>query len=235
MIAEFKEFAVILAGGKGTRMNRQLPKQFLPLAGKPVICHSIEAFLKYNPEMYFVFVVLAEYKEFLIKLLSEHFPELKYHITLGGNTRTQSSWNAVKYIRYAFSENLSPTDLVAIHDAARPLITPKIIANAFKYAKNHGSAVCAVPVKFSLRENLGNRSRSVDRTKFYEVQTPQIFRWNILYDAYKYLHDASFFDDASLVEAKGYSVHLVQGDYNNLKITTPVDLIIADVLLKNIR
>ncbi len=235
MILNSKEFVVLLAGGKGTRMNKELPKQFLHLSDKPVICYSVESFLNYNPKIYFVFVVLPEYKHYLEELLRKFFPDLIYSIVLGGRTRTESSWNAMKFLHYHFGEKMSPTDLIAIHDAARPLICPKIIKNTFSFAKEHGSAVCAVPVKFALRKKIGGSSKSVDRSEYYEVQTPQVFYWKMLWNAYEYLHDSSFFDDASLVEAKGYKIFLVKGDYNNLKITTPTDMIIADVLLKNIR
>lgn len=218
-----REYALIVAGGKGTRIKSALPKQFLELAGKPVIIHTLEAFLRYSKELQII-LVLPEDDFAIWQSIRE-----KFHFThpvilqKGGDTRFQSVKNGLSKIE--------GEGLVAIHDGVRPLVSEDIIAASFRLASVHQSAVAAVRLKESIRMTDQDNTKAVDRSKFRIIQTPQTFQVSLIKDAYQIKEDPSLTDDASVAEKSGRSISLFEGSYENIKITTQEDLAIAEALL----
>ena len=222
-----KEYAVIVAGGKGTRIKSALPKQFLELNGKPVLLHTIEAFFRYAESIQLILVLPAA--DFSIwKSICERFNFTK-PITLqsGGDTRFQSVKKGL--------EKIEGGGLVAIHDGVRPLISEDIIAASFRLAAVHGSAVAAVRLKESIRMTDMDNTRAMDRCRFRLIQTPQTFTVDLIKKAYEIKEDYSLTDDAGVAERSGHSISLFEGSYENLKITTAEDLIVAEALLNHRR
>lgn len=225
-----KEYALIVAGGKGTRFNNPLPKQFLELNGKPLLLHTLEAFYQYSNTLEVVLVLPEEDEATWKKICQKHKFEKPLQLATGGSTRFQSVRNGLKKV--------GDGGLVAIHDGVRPLVTRDIIAASFELAAIHGSAVAAVQVKDSLRlvhssaeeMVLSKNSQSVNRSVYRLVQTPQTFRSDLIKQAYAVTEDIYLTDDASVVERAGHPVFLFEGSYENIKITTPEDLVIARAL-----
>jgi 2-C-methyl-D-erythritol 4-phosphate cytidylyltransferase len=228
------EYALIVAGGKGTRIKSKLPKQFLPLNGKPVLLHTLEAFFRYSNLIKVVLVIPEEtFSEWEHISRTHHF---KRSIVLqaGGSSRFQSVKNGLGKI--------DGEGLVAIHDGVRPLVSEQIIRNSFALAGTHQSAVASVPLKESLRllgedaPGVSNRllsgTQSVDRSKFRLIQTPQTFDIALIKKAYEMPEDIALTDDASVAERAGFQINLFEGSYENLKITTDEDLITAEALLR---
>jgi 2-C-methyl-D-erythritol 4-phosphate cytidylyltransferase len=207
---------IIAAGGSGKRMGR--PKQFLPLAGKAVVAWTVEVFRKIKTVEQ---IVLAVPEDDL-----ERAKNLGVTVVAGGEERGNSVKNGLKAI--------SPDcDLVIIHDGARPLITPDIIEKAISEAKEHGAAVVGVPVKDTIKR-VGDDlmiKETVDRQALWQAQTPQVFKYEIITRAYAKKRSAT--DDAKLVEDLGIKVKIVMGSYENIKITTPEDLIVAEAILRS--
>ena len=221
-----REYAIIVAGGKGTRMKSDVPKQFMRLKGLPVLAHTINAFLSYNPSISIILVLPSDE----IKTWKEICEELKYDppltIVTGGETRFQSVKNGLNQIN-------DDSGLVAIHDGVRPLIATDIIGASFRLAAVHGSAVAAVRLKESIRITDQDTTRAVDRSQFRLIQTPQTFRVDIIRKAYELKENPSLTDDASVAEQAGHKISLFEGSYANIKITTPEDLIVAEALLSS--
>jgi len=217
-----KKYAVIVAGGSGSRMNSDLPKQFLNLRNSPVIVHTIRRFLSLAEQI--IVVVPAEYVNIWNDIKNQYFPDNSLQTALGGQTRTESVRNGLKLIN-------ATEGLVAIHDAARPLVEEKGIEKSYQQALDTGSGVLAVPLKDSIREWQGAIPVSRDRASYMLIQTPQTFRLHMLREAYAQISEGVFTDDASVFEAAGHSIHLVKGSYENIKITTPEDLYIAEAVL----
>ena len=218
-----KKSVIIVAGGQGKRMGAGMPKQFLLLQGLPVLMHTINAFSK-HPEIEIVLVLPKEHIQEWSNLCNHHQFEVEHQITAGGETRFQSVKNGIE---------LAPAGLIAVHDGVRPFVSPALIESCYNGAENHGVAIPVVKPKESIRRIQGNSSTVVDRDLFVLVQTPQIFKSEILLDAYQQEENTAFTDDASVLELAGYPIHLVQGDYSNIKITTPADLAIAEVVIKD--
>mgnify|MGYP003482345118 FL=1 len=215
--------AIIAAGGLGKRMGASIPKQFLLLKGKPLLCYSIDAFRAYNVTMQIV-VVLPEaqipiWKSLCIghKFFTEH------EIVAGGEERFHSVQKGLTKVTH--------NGVVAVHDGVRPLVDVGLIGRCFDGAKANGSAIPVVPISSSIREVMPEGSRAMDRTGFRIVQTPQCFRTDLLRKAFELPYDRAFTDEATLVERLGEPVHLVEGDDANLKITTPMDLRVAEGLV----
>lgn len=210
---------IIVAGGSGKRMGR--PKQMLPINGKPVLERSIEAFLKI-PQVGQIIVVTGED---IFKKISKHYKNLTH--ALAGGTRLQSVINGVNALNPKF-------ELVAVHDGARPLVSPKDIKAGLASAAKNKAAVLAVPVKDTIKKVSGGKiTETLDRSVLYAAQTPQCYRADTLKKAltkYGSLKDAT--DESQLVEKLGVKVAVVVSDYKNIKITTPEDLIIAEALCK---
>ncbi|MBC5774418.1 2-C-methyl-D-erythritol 4-phosphate cytidylyltransferase [Pontibacter sp. KCTC 32443] len=224
MAQQLPEYAIIVAGGSGSRMQQDLPKQFIPVAGKPILMHTIEQFYNYNPQVRLIVVLpkeqLTTWKELCQKYNFKHF-----HMTVpGGTTRFGSVKNGLGAVM--------GDGLVAVHDGVRPFVDTATIKAAFEMAAVKGSAVVAVSPKDSIRELTAEGSIAVPRANYKLVQTPQVFQASILKKAYEQPEQDYFTDDASVVESIGEKITLVEGNYRNIKITTPEDLILAEAFAK---
>lgn len=225
--------AVIVAGGSGTRMESKVPKQFLPLGNMPIIFRTVKRFLAFDSSLLVVLVLPADNQEDWNGLTHLYLSDSeKSRITLqaGGNTRTLSVEGGLKVL----AAQVDPAQtLVAIHDGVRPLITDDVINKAFAAAKEFGAAVSCIPVKSSMREEIApGQSQPVDRSKYWHVQTPQSFRLEKILKAFSIREHDNFTDDASLYQAYIGKVAICEGSYDNLKVTTPEDLFVADALLR---
>lgn len=222
-----EKHVIIVAGGSGTRLGGALPKQFQSLRERPLLWWSLKAFHDEDPSSR-LHLVLPEQFFSLWKELESHLPEVdRFHVSLhpGGRSRFESVQSALYNV---------PGDgevLVAVHDAARPLVSQEVIKEGWKTAERNGAAVPVVPVTDSLRCTEGNRSFAVDRSHYVAVQTPQVFASKLLKEAYQKAEGDGFTDDASVVEALGIEPCLFQGSHTNMKVTNPGDLEIASVLL----
>ncbi|XZF14594.1 2-C-methyl-D-erythritol 4-phosphate cytidylyltransferase [Chitinophagaceae bacterium MMS25-I14] len=217
-------YAVIVAGGQGTRMGTAMPKQFLDLAGKPVLHHTIKAFVEALPGVHLVLVLPAHQISY-VQMVLQTFPErLDLTIVAGGETRFHSVQNGLQQI---------PEDaVVLVHDGVRPLVSQELIQRCYRQAMELGSAIPAIAAIDSMRLVSGNESHPVDRNNLRIIQTPQTFRASLLLPAFKQEYNAGFTDEATVVEAYGEEVHLVEGERSNIKITTPEDFVIAGALLE---
>lgn len=220
-----KQYAVIVAGGSGSRMNSEISKQYLPINGLPVLMHTINAFHNYNETLDIVVVLPPNDLGLWKELCSTYAFNLPIRISPGGNTRFQSVRNGL--------DKISSEGIVAIHDGVRPLVNKKIIAASYEIAALHGSAIAAVRLKESIRITDKDKTKTVDRSKYRIIQTPQTFQVNIIREAYQITENSQFTDDASVLEKSGHKITLFEGSYKNIKITTPEDLIIAEAILKN--
>lgn len=219
-----KRYAIIVAGGKGTRMGSELPKQFLTLAGKPVLAHTLDNFHRFDPTMELVVVLPASQQEYWKQLCNDYRINIPHRIASGGETRFHSVHNGLAL--------LPDEGLVAIHDGVRPLVAHTVIEACFETALTYGGAIPTLPLTDSLRQLLPDGiSRAEDRSRFVTVQTPQTFRCSEIKQAYDQPYRETFTDDASVYEAAGYTPRLVKGNHENLKITLPVDLALAEILL----
>jgi len=219
-----REYAIIVAGGKGTRMKSQVPKQFMRLNGLPVLAHTINAFLDYNADIRIIVVLPGDEIKTWEQLCNDNDYHPRVSVVPGGETRFQSVRNGLQHIH-------DESGLVAIHDGVRPLIATDIIGASFRLAAVHGSAVAAVRLKESIRITDQDTTRAVDRSQFRLIQTPQTFRIGLIQKAYEMKENASLTDDASVAEHAGHKISLFEGSYENIKITTPEDLVIAKALL----
>ncbi|WP_299761053.1 2-C-methyl-D-erythritol 4-phosphate cytidylyltransferase [uncultured Pontibacter sp.] len=219
-MAQTPEYAIIVAGGSGSRMQHDLPKQFIEVAGKPILMHTIERFYMYNPQIRLV-VVLPQEQLNTWRGLCKKYDFKTFHMTVpGGATRFGSVKNGLGAIH--------GEALVAVHDGVRPFVEVETIKASFEAAAKYGCAVVAVSLKDSIRELTEEGSCAVPRTKYKLVQTPQVFQASILRKAYEQPEQEQFTDDASVVESIGERITLVEGSYRNIKITTPEDLILAE-------
>jgi 2-C-methyl-D-erythritol 4-phosphate cytidylyltransferase len=219
-----QEYAIIVAGGKGTRINSVIPKQFLELEGLPVLMHTVNAFYGYSNTINVV-LVLPQADIGLWNSLCEQYKfKTPYTLAIGGDTRFQSVRNGLKAI--------TGDGIVAIHDGVRPLVTQAIIEESFHLAAIHQSAVAAVSLKESIRVTDKGRTIAVDRSKFKLIQTPQTFHIPMIREAYEMEEDSTLTDDASVAERNNHVITLFDGSYENIKITTPEDLVIARALMR---
>ena len=219
-----KEYALVVAGGKGTRINSSTPKQFLELNGLPVLMHTLQAFYRYSENITVILVLPKDDLETWNALCTRHNFKKAVIVQTGGETRFQSVKNGL--------QKIEEDGLVAIHDGVRPLISESIIATSFQLAAAHQSAIAAVPLKESIRIMDYPSTKAVDRSKFRLIQTPQTFKVSLIKQAYEMKEDLSLTDDASVAENSGHVISLFEGSYENIKITTTEDLIIAEALLK---
>ncbi len=220
---ERKKYAVIMAGGEGLRMGAAVPKQFLELGGKPILRLTVERFLEYDPAISLVIVLPASGKEMWKEYCASTGFLERYTMATGGITRFHSVQNALKYV--------PDGAVVAVHDGVRPFVTTEFLGRMFDAAKRCEAAVPVVPVVDSLREtDPSGSSITIDRSRIVAVQTPQVFRSEILRSAYKQAYSTSFTDDASVVESAGFKITLCEGLRGNFKITTPEDYKMAMAL-----
>jgi 2-C-methyl-D-erythritol 4-phosphate cytidylyltransferase len=218
-----KEFALIVAGGKGTRIKSKLPKQFIELKGLPILMHTINAFYRYSETITIILVLPEDDFETWEALCGKHHFNKPLILQKGGESRFQSVRNGLTRI--------TEEGLVAIHDGVRPLVSADIIGASFRLAAVHESAVAAVRLKESIRMTDQDNTKAMDRSRFRLIQTPQTFKVSLIQQAYEIKEDPSLTDDASVAERAGHVISLFEGSYENIKITTPEDLRIAEALL----
>ncbi len=222
-----KEYAIIVAGGSGSRMKAALPKQFLELAGKPVLVHTMEKFHRFNPQMELILVINEEYVQFWEDLRRTINFNIEHKIVVGGKERFFSVKNALDTIK-------DETGIVGIHDAVRPLVSLKTLESTYHTARERSTAVPVIAIQDSIREvDDSGDNHAVNRQSFRIIQTPQCFELETLRNAYEQNYHPSFTDDASVVEASGAKIYLVEGNKANIKITTPEDLRMAESLMSN--
>lgn len=220
-----QEYALIVAGGKGTRIKSKIPKQFLELNGLPILIHTINAFLRYSEKVKVILVLPEDDFETWAALCKKHNFTKSLILQKGGDTRFQSVKNGL--------EKIDGDGLVAIHDGVRPLVSEDIIGASFRLAAVHQSAVAAVRLKESIRMTDQDNTKAMDRSKFRLIQTPQTFEVNLIRKAYQIKDDPSLTDDASVAERSGHVISLFEGSYDNIKITTPEDLVVAEALFNS--
>ena len=218
-----KKFALIVAGGSGSRMNKSIPKQFLEINKRPILMHTFDKFMRYDPQIEFIVVLPKNETESWKSLCKKHEFHIKHKIAFGGETRFDSVKNGLDLIQ---SEGI-----VFIHDGVRPLVSIKTLDNCFETALEKGNSLPVIPVSESIRlvEELGNCA--VDRSKYFLVQTPQTFKIKLIKKAFQQATSNLFTDDATVLENTGETIHLVDGNRENIKITFPEDMIYAEIFL----
>ena len=210
-----KKVAIIVAGGIGSRMDAALPKQFLLIANQPLLFHTLRKFENSVEEI--ILVMHPEWISYWNDLIKEYTFELEHILVAGGKSRAQSVLNGLNLI--------NEDCLVAIHDAARPAVTKELIANSFVNAEQYGACIPVIDLKGSLRMiSADGNSSAVDRSQFKVIQTPQSFQSAIIKSAFQNKDYEKYTDDASLVEANGHPIFLMEGDDKNIKVTTAADL-----------
>jgi len=216
---------IIVAGGKGERMQTDIPKQFIEIQGKPILMHTIEAFTRFDVTMQIILVLPLSQIDFWKELCIKHDFKVIHQIVVGGKTRFESVRNGLTAVK-------SPV-CVAVHDGVRPLVSTETIARCFDVAEQFGNAIPVVDLVDSIRQTTKNGSISVDRKAYKLVQTPQVFDADLLKNAYEQDFSEFFTDDASVVENLGTMINLVDGNRENIKITTSFDLLLAEVLINS--
>ena len=214
--------ALIVAGGKGLRMGSDLPKQFLPIGGKPVLMHTIEAFYRFDEEMKIVLVLPQEHQTFCREHCQKYHFSIGHVLADGGETRFHSVKNGLAYVE---------PGLVGVHDGVRPFVSRQVIERCYQLAETKKAVIPVVDVVETIRHLTDTGSETVSRSDYKLVQTPQVFDVELLRRAYAQEYTSFFTDDASVVEAMGESVYLAEGNRENIKITTPFDLKISSVLV----
>ena len=217
--------AILVAGGKGMRMGTTLSKQYLPLAGKPVLMHTLERFFQADPSLLLILVLPKEDFGYWTDLCTSQGFDLPHQLVEGGSSRFQSVKNGLMAL--PFQEGL-----VAIHDGVRPFVSEKVIQTSFEQAAEKGSAIPVVALKDSLLKiGAAVESSFQDRTHFRLVQTPQTFQLKPLLQAFAVEELAIFTDDATVYEYQGWEISLIEGNPENIKLTTPEDLAFAEFLM----
>lgn len=224
-VENMKNFVIIVAGGSGSRMGTEIPKQFLELFEKPVLMHTIQVFHDFDPESKIILVLPEEQQQFWKGLCLKHSFSLVHQVVSGGKTRFHSVQNGLSQI--------DGEGIVFIHDGVRPLVSRETLSRCLETALKSGNAIPVLPVTESLRKLEDEQNISVDRSKYFSVQTPQTFRSDQILEAFQQDFDLAFTDDASVAEKAGFSIFMVEGNRENIKITTPIDLIVAEVFLNN--
>ena len=219
-----KKIAVIVAGGSGTRMNAQMPKQFLMLNGKPVLYYTIHTFLSAYKDLQVVLVLPEEYIAAGQEIIDAYFDYKRIRITAGGRTRFHSVQNGLQLV--------TDESIIFVHDGVRCLLSADLIKRCHDAALENGSAIPVIDCKDSVRIIKEEENEAIDRSSIKLVQTPQTFHSKILLPAFKIDFKDKFTDEATVVEAFGLKVHLVAGEENNIKITKQTDLLIAEKLLE---
>jgi len=218
------KYAIIVAGGSGIRMQSATPKQFIEIGGVPILMRTIKAYYQYSQDINLIVVIPQEQFALWKALIEIHNFDIICHVVKGGNSRFESVRNGLKAIE--------GEGLVSIHDGVRPFVTTQLIGQCYESAQEHGSGVAALTPKDSMREISYLTNRAVNRDNFKLMQTPQTFELSVIKQAYLNTEDKDFTDDASVAEHANHKIALVEGDYRNIKITTPEDLKIAQALLQ---
>lgn len=223
-----ERFAILVAGGQGLRMGGDVPKQFLPLGGRPVLMHTIDRFREVFPDMHIIVVLPQGQHDYWHDLCRRHHLERGFLTALGGDTRFHSVLNGLNAIPADVSEGL-----VGVHDGVRPFVSRDTLRRCYEEAARSGTAVPVVPVVETLRHvSPDGESMTVPRSDYRLVQTPQVFSLSLLRRAYRQPYAPQFTDDASVVEALGERITLVEGNRENIKLTTPADLLLAKGIME---
>jgi 2-C-methyl-D-erythritol 4-phosphate cytidylyltransferase len=218
-----KKYAVIVAGGAGTRMGTEMPKQFLELCGRPILWYTLNTFLSAYDDMPVVLVAPEQHLETTRALVATTaFPE-RIEVVTGGATRFESVRNGLATI--------AGESVIFVHDGVRCLVSRELIHRCYAAALEHGSAIPVVDSKDSVRLLTAAGNEAIDRHRIKLVQTPQTFLSSLLIPAYKAVYRESFTDEASVVEAAGHAINLIDGEIDNIKITVPADLTVAERVL----
>ena len=219
------DYIIIVAGGKGLRMGSDIPKQFLPIGGKPVLMRTLERFRAYSSALQIILVLPEAQQDYWRKLCEEYHFDVDYNLANGGQTRFHSVQNGLALV---------PDDaegVVGVHDGVRPFPSIEVIRNCYETARTAKAVIPVIPVVETVRHLEGDKSVTVPRGDYRLVQTPQTFDIQLLKAANRQPYQESFTDDASVVEAYGHEVSIVEGNRENIKITTPFDLKIAETLI----
>lgn len=220
-----KKFALIVAGGSGSRMKQDIPKQFSELNGRPVLMHVFDIFAKFDSQIEFVLVLPKNQVEFWETLCKKHQFNSKYRLASGGETRFHSVKNGLDLI--------TDDGIVFIHDGVRPLVSEQTLQNCYNVASEKGNALPVLPATESVRFMNEQGNKAVERSNYVLVQTPQTFQTSLIKKAYQQEFSSIFTDDASVLENMEENIHLVEGNRENIKITYPEDLLIASAILNS--
>ena len=219
------DYVIIVAGGKGLRMGSDIPKQFLPIGGKPVLMRTLERFRAYSSDLQIILVLPEAQQDYWRQLCEEYHFDVEYQLANGGQTRFHSVQNGLALV---------PDDaegVVGVHDGVRPFPSIEVIRNCYEIAREKKAVIPVIPVVETVRHLENKDSVTVPRSDYRLVQTPQTFDIQLLKAANHQPYNDSFTDDASVVESYGHAITLVEGNRENIKITTPYDMKIAEVLI----
>ncbi|MCA0397754.1 MAG: 2-C-methyl-D-erythritol 4-phosphate cytidylyltransferase [Bacteroidetes bacterium] len=219
-----EKYAVIVAGGSGLRMGTTIPKQFLDLRGKPVIWHTLTAFLDAYPDLHIILVLPEQHLETGKQIIGTTYAPERIWITVGGETRFHSVKNGLQHIHRH--------SIIFVHDGVRCLLTPALIRRCYEEAVDKGNAIPATTSVDTVRLERFNGTEMIDRNKVKLIQTPQTFFSELVKSAFEQDYHESFTDEASVVEKLGVKIHLIEGESTNLKITRPLDLLMAEKILE---
>ena len=221
-----QDYVIIVAGGKGLRMGSDIPKQFLPIGGKPVLMRTLERFREYSKELNIILVLPEAQQDYWQELCKKYNFEVEYQLANGGQTRFHSVQNGLALV---------PDDaegVVGVHDGVRPFPAVEVIRNCYETARTAKAVIPVIPVVETVRHLKGKGSVTVPRGDYRLVQTPQTFDIQLLKAANRQPYNDGFTDDASVVESYGHAITLVEGNRENIKITTPYDIVVAEALCK---
>lgn len=220
------DYVIIVAGGKGLRMGSDIPKQFLPIGGKPVLMRTLERFREYSTKLQIILVLPENQQDYWLQLCQQYHFGVKYQLANGGQTRFHSVQNGLALV---------PDDadgVVGVHDGVRPFPSIDVIKNCYEAARTAKAVIPVIPVVETVRHLEGEGSVTVPRGDYRLVQTPQTFDIQLLKTANRQPYHDGFTDDASVVESYGHSITLVEGNRENIKITTPYDIVVAEALCR---
>ena len=223
-MSDYTKFALVVAGGTGSRMNSPVAKQFMLLNGIPILMRTLDRFRQYDPQIKIILVLPSDQIAYWKTLCSTYHFDLKHTIVEGGETRSESVINGLNTI--------TEDGIVAIHDGVRPLVSLETIDRCFIGASHYGNAVPCIHIVDSLRQISLSGNSNADRNSFVIIQTPQTFNIKDIKEAYSNHFKISFTDDATVLEKNGGTVHLVEGNRENIKITHTSDLLIAEALIR---
>ena len=219
------DYVIVVAGGKGLRMGSDIPKQFLPISGKPVLMRTLERFHEYSAELQIILVLPETQQDYWHGLCKEYHFQVEYLLANGGQTRFHSVQNGLALV---------PDDaegVVGVHDGVRPFPSVDVIRNCFETARTAKAVIPVIPVVETVRHLEGDSSVTVPRGDYRLVQTPQTFDIQLLKAANRQPYNDGFTDDASVVESYGHTITLVEGNRENIKITTPYDIVVAEAII----
>ena len=219
------DYIIIVAGGKGLRMGSDIPKQFLPIGGKPVLMRTLERFREYSADLQIILVLPEAQQDYWQELCRKYNFEVEYQLANGGQTRFHSVQNGLALV---------PDDaegVVGVHDGVRPFPSIEVIRNCYETARTVKAVIPVIPVVETVRHISPLTSKTVPRDEYRLVQTPQTFDIQLLKAANRQPYNDGFTDDASVVESYGHAITLVEGNRENIKITTPYDIVVAEAIL----